>query len=102
MDTRTPRLMTTHLPSAALILDYRRGNGRTYRRRSDGKCVLPNDEAGACEPLTHKDGVKRVLDIGTGTVFGLWITRMIILKQHGPPNCNFEVDDVEKDLDAAF
>ncbi|OHW92687.1 methyltransferase domain-containing protein [Colletotrichum incanum] len=44
MDTRTPRLMTTHLPSAALILDYRRGNGRTYRRRSDGKCVLPNDE----------------------------------------------------------
>ncbi|WQF77262.1 Putative S-adenosyl-L-methionine-dependent methyltransferase superfamily [Colletotrichum destructivum] len=109
------------------ILDYRRENGRTYHRLSDGKYMLPNDEKEQDRlDLTHhlwlltwddalckcpkKDGAKRVLDIGTGT--GIWaldyadehpeaivlgVDLSPIQPDFVPPNCSFEVDDVEKD-----
>ncbi|TIC97315.1 Secondary metabolism regulator LAE1 [Colletotrichum higginsianum] len=54
------------------ILDYRRENGRTYHSMSDGKYVLPNDE-----------------------VFGVDLSP--IQPEFVPPNCSFEVDDVEKE-----
>ncbi|KAL3300562.1 methyltransferase domain-containing protein [Colletotrichum asianum] len=109
------------------ILDYRRENGRTYHRLSDGKYVLPNDEPEQDRlDITHhlwtltwdgelcncpkKDGAKRVLDVGTGT--GIWaldfaddhpeasvigVDLSPIQPGYVPPNCSFEVDDVEKE-----
>ncbi|WQF81620.1 Putative S-adenosyl-L-methionine-dependent methyltransferase superfamily [Colletotrichum destructivum] len=109
------------------ILDYRRENGRTYHRMSDGKYAFPNDELEQDRlDLTHhlwgltwdgnicnspkKDGAKRVLDVGTGT--GVWamdyadehpesivlgVDLSPIQPQFVPPNCSFEVDDVEKE-----
>ncbi|KAK1674373.1 hypothetical protein BDP55DRAFT_633185 [Colletotrichum godetiae] len=71
------------------ILDYRRENGRTYHRVSDGKYYLPNDET---EQDRLVKGARRVLDAGAGT--GIWAldygrwnglkslgTRMLIPKQ---------------------
>ncbi|GKT95320.1 methyltransferase domain-containing protein [Colletotrichum tofieldiae] len=71
------------------ILDYRRENGRTYHRMSDGKYAFPNDEeeqerldivnqlwmltldGDLCLcPKNNSTTVKRVLDLGTGT--GIW------------------------------
>ncbi|KAI3552625.1 methyltransferase domain-containing protein [Colletotrichum filicis] len=109
------------------ILDYRRENGRTYHRLSDGKYVLPNDEREQDRlDLTHnlwlatwdnnlcncpkKNGARRVLDIGTGT--GVWaldyaddhpeatvigVDLSPIQPGFVPPNCSFEVDDIEKE-----
>ncbi|OLN92218.1 Trans-aconitate 2-methyltransferase 2 [Colletotrichum chlorophyti] len=109
------------------ILDYRRENGRTYHRISDGKYYLPNDEQEQDRlDFTHqmwmitwdgelclcpkKDGAKRVLDCGTGT--GIWaldyadarpeatvlgVDLSAIQPEYVPPNLSFEIDDLEKD-----
>ncbi|WYZ38341.1 hypothetical protein EsH8_III_000255 [Colletotrichum jinshuiense] len=109
------------------ILDYRRENGRTYHKLSDGKYLLPNDERekdrldfahhlwkltwdGELCNCPKKDGAKRVLDIGTGT--GIWaldfadehpeatvygVDLSPIQPGFVPPNCQFEIDDIEKE-----
>ncbi|KXH29666.1 methyltransferase domain-containing protein [Colletotrichum salicis] len=109
------------------ILDYRRENGRTYHRMSDGSYLAPNDEQEQDRldfshhlwKLTYdgnpcncpkKKGAKRVLDVGTGT--GIWaldyaddnpesfvlgVDLSPIQPKFIPPNCHFEVDDLEKE-----
>ncbi|KAK2018772.1 methyltransferase domain-containing protein [Colletotrichum eremochloae] len=109
------------------IREYRRENGRTYHRLSEGKYVLPNDEREQDRlDLTHAlwlatwdnklcncpkiNGAKRVLDGGTGT--GIWamdyaddhpeatiigVDLSPIQPGFVPPNCKFEVDDIEKE-----
>ncbi|TDZ58448.1 putative methyltransferase tdiE [Colletotrichum trifolii] len=109
------------------IMEYRRENGRTYHKMSDGKYLLPNDareqdrldmthqlwlltwDGELCNSPKNK-GAKRVLDIGTGT--GIWaidyaeehpeatvlgVDLSPIQPEFVPPNCSFEVDDVEKE-----
>ncbi|KAI8249783.1 putative methyltransferase tdiE [Colletotrichum sp. SAR 10_98] len=117
----------SHASLRSSILDYRRENGRTYHRLSDGKYVVPNDalEQERLDLVNHMwtiiwdgkfclcpkdDGARRVLDIGTGT--GVWAmdyadthpeAQVIgadlspIQPTYVPPNCIFEVDDMEKE-----
>ncbi|KAK1983159.1 methyltransferase domain-containing protein [Colletotrichum cereale] len=109
------------------IREYRRENGRTYHSVSDGKYAFPNDEREQDRlDLTHTlwlatwnnkicncpkiDGARRVLDIGTGT--GIWamdyadnhpeatvigVDLSPIQPDFVPPNCSFEVDDIEQE-----
>ncbi|KAL0931874.1 tam domain methyltransferase [Colletotrichum truncatum] len=109
------------------LLDYRRENGRTYHRLSEGKYYFPNDEQeqdrldivnhlwmvlldGAFCKCPKNDGAKRVLDLGTGT--GIWsldyadahpdaevigVDLSAIQPGYVPPNCSFELDDLEKE-----
>ncbi|TDZ13505.1 Secondary metabolism regulator LAE1 [Colletotrichum spinosum] len=114
---------------ASSILQHRLENGRTYHKYKDGKYLYPNDERenerldlqhnlylltlnyklGLAPPTEKDSGVKRVLDIGTGT--GIWA--MDFAEEHPeaevlgvdltpvqtkfvPPNATFEVDDVEQ------
>ncbi|KAF3799463.1 Secondary metabolism regulator laeA [Colletotrichum gloeosporioides] len=107
------------------IMEFRAENGRTYHRLSDGKYFGPNDETEQ-DRLDHahelwlrtwdslcnspkKYGANRVLDVGTGT--GIWsidyadehpeatvigVDLSPIQPEFVPPNCYFEVDDIDK------
>ncbi|OHF03252.1 methyltransferase domain-containing protein [Colletotrichum orchidophilum] len=109
------------------ILEYRRENGRTYHRLSDGKYLVPNDETeqdrldianhlwmlaweGKYCICPKNEGARRVLDIGTGT--GIWaidyadshpeatvlgVDLSPIQPAYVPINCSFEIDDLEKE-----
>ncbi|CAK7221884.1 hypothetical protein SBRCBS47491_004681 [Sporothrix bragantina] len=109
------------------ILAYQHENGRTYHAMSAGKYFLPNDEAEIERlDLQHhvltltiegnhclcpkNDGARRVLDLGTGT--GIWAMEYAdahpdaevtgvdlspVQPEFVPPNCFFEIDDLEKD-----
>lgn len=101
-------------------------NGRRYHAYQAGHYVLPNDEPeqdrldmlhhtyrmmlnGALHLVKLEKPVHRVLDIGTGT--GIWamdfadahpeaevigVDLSPIQPSWTPPNCMFEVDDIEK------
>ncbi|TQN66701.1 putative methyltransferase tdiE [Colletotrichum shisoi] len=83
------------------IRDYRRENGRTYHSVSDGNMQhhcwqLTWDDKLCMSP--KKDGANRVVDVGTGT--GIWAMdygESFRMSCGVPPNCRFEIDDVEKE-----
>ncbi|KAH8900312.1 S-adenosyl-L-methionine-dependent methyltransferase [Thozetella sp. PMI_491] len=109
------------------VLQFQQENGRTYHSMSSGKYAYPNDEAeserldlqhnlwlltlrGALCLCPKEKGAKRVLDAGTGT--GIWAIEYADLHPDAevigvdlspiqpslvPPNCSFEVDDLEKE-----
>ncbi|KAH6879424.1 S-adenosyl-L-methionine-dependent methyltransferase [Thelonectria olida] len=109
------------------LLQFAQENGRTYHRMSEGKYVYPNDDAenDRLDLQNHLylitlDGkqalnpgvatAKRVLDMGTGT--GIWAVDFAdehpdaevigvdlspIQPAFVPPNCIFEIDDLEKE-----
>ncbi|KAJ9142910.1 Methyltransferase [Pleurostoma richardsiae] len=111
----------------ANAFDYSVENGRMYHAISRGKYILPNDEEennrldlqnqhffvtfdGRQYFAPGAETAKRVLDVGTGT--GIWaidfadehpgaevigVDLSPIQPAFVPPNCQFEVDDVEKD-----
>ncbi|KAF9873169.1 C6 zinc finger domain protein [Colletotrichum karsti] len=106
------------------ILEHQVENGRTYHSMSAGKYNFPNDEVrdadfqhrlwlmSSDEELALAPGhktAKRVLDVGTGT--GIWaidfadafpdaevvgVDLSPIQPDWAPPNCFFEIDDLEK------
>ncbi|KAF6844657.1 methyltransferase domain-containing protein [Colletotrichum musicola] len=95
------------------IIDYRKENGRTYHKLSDGNIAhqlwLLTYDGELCNS-PKKDGAKRVLDVGTET--GLWamayadshpkatvigVDLSAIQPGYVPPNCRFELDDIEKE-----
>ncbi|KAH8901132.1 TAM domain methyltransferase [Thozetella sp. PMI_491] len=107
------------------IYNYQLENGRTYHALSQGKYILPNDaeEIDRLDTQHHhfrltffgrqyfspgSETAKRVLDVGTGT--GIWaidfaddhpgaevigVDLSPIQPSFVPPNCQFEVDDIE-------
>ncbi|OAA63548.1 TAM domain methyltransferase [Niveomyces insectorum RCEF 264] len=109
------------------IREFRYENGRTYHSLSAGKYWCPNDDPennrleiqhhahrltfeGALCCCPKAAGAKRVLDLGTGT--GIWAMEYAdehpeaevigvdlspIQPEFVPPNCSFEVDDIEKE-----
>lgn len=109
------------------VLQHQVENGRTYHSMSSGKYAYPNDAAESDRlDLQHNlwlltlrgelclspkaEGANRVLDIGTGT--GIWAIEYAdahpeahvigvdlspIQPNMVPPNCTFEIDDVEKE-----
>ncbi|KAK3934714.1 S-adenosyl-L-methionine-dependent methyltransferase [Diplogelasinospora grovesii] len=109
------------------VLAYQEENGRRYHALSRGKYALPNDDVeserldlqhevfvrtfdGELAMCPKKDGAKRVLDLGTGT--GVWaidyadahpeaevvgVDLSPIQPSFVPPNCSFEIDDLEKE-----
>ncbi|KLU85185.1 hypothetical protein MAPG_04215 [Magnaporthiopsis poae ATCC 64411] len=109
------------------ILAYQQENGRTYHAMSAGKYFLPNDDQeierldlqhslmtltiqGRLCLCPKNDGAHTVLDLGTGT--GIWamdyadthpeaevigVDLSPVQPAFVPPNCSFEIDDIEKD-----
>ncbi|KAF5520754.1 putative methyltransferase tdiE [Colletotrichum aenigma] len=124
LDEALPPSLISVRPS---IREYCKENGRTYHKLSEGKYILPNDvleqdrlylqhqlwlltwdDKLCMSPM--QDNAKRVLDIGTGT--GIWAMEYAdlhpetmvtgvdlspIQPDYVPPNCMFEIDDVDKD-----
>ncbi|TDZ53115.1 Secondary metabolism regulator LAE1 [Colletotrichum trifolii] len=122
-------IATSSTSVSSSVLDYRNENGRTYHRYKDGKYNYPNDEReldrldlqhnlvlltfdnklGNAPPAAKGSGVKRVLDVGTGT--GIWanefgeehpdseVTGIDLSASQPdfmPPNVKFEIDDIEE------
>ncbi|KAI5800176.1 S-adenosyl-L-methionine-dependent methyltransferase [Peziza echinospora] len=112
------------IPSSSSIIGYIYENGRTYHQYHEGNYFMPNDERendrldlqyhmlnilfGGKLFLAPIKNPKRVLDLGTGT--GIWaidIADMFpdatiiandlspIQPTWVPPNCKFEIDDIE-------
>ncbi|KFA70371.1 hypothetical protein S40285_01750 [Stachybotrys chlorohalonatus IBT 40285] len=109
------------------IYNYQQENGRMYHALSKGKYILPNDEdenqrldiqnyhflltfEGRRCFAPGAETARRVLDVGTGT--GIWAIEFAdehpdadvigvdlspIQPDFVPPNCQFEVDDIEKE-----
>ncbi|EGC43968.1 TAM domain methyltransferase [Histoplasma capsulatum var. duboisii H88] len=109
------------------VRDFVVENGRTYHSLSVGKYILPNDEeekdrldmqnhhflvtfGGRMHFAPGAEYAQRVLDVGTGT--GIWaidfadahpsaevvgVDLSPIQPFYVPPNCSFEIDDLEKD-----
>ncbi|KAH7353549.1 TAM domain methyltransferase [Plectosphaerella cucumerina] len=109
------------------VRQYQVEHGRTYHGLSAGKYAFPNDDEenqrldlqhnlwmltlrGALCSSPKDEGARRVLDIGTGT--GIWAIEYADMHPEAevigvdlspiqpslvPPNCSFEVDDLEKD-----
>ncbi|KAK4197646.1 S-adenosyl-L-methionine-dependent methyltransferase [Triangularia verruculosa] len=124
-DASSHRSSLTSLRSS--IFEFYEENGRTYHSMSAGKYFMPNDasEIERLDLQHHlfrltfdeeiclcpkKDGAKRVLDLGTGS--GIWcidyadrhpeaevigVDLSPVQPDFVPPNCSFEIDDVEKD-----
>ncbi|KAF4832581.1 Secondary metabolism regulator LAE1 [Colletotrichum siamense] len=103
---RAPSVVSSSTSLSSPILQHRLENGRTYHKYKDGRYLFPNDER---ENERLDSGVKRVLDIGTGT--GLWAIEFAdehpeaevlgvdltpVQNQFAPPNVTFEVDDIEQ------
>ncbi|KAK4175930.1 S-adenosyl-L-methionine-dependent methyltransferase [Triangularia setosa] len=125
VDETSNRSSLTSLRSS--IFEFYEENGRTYHSMSAGKYFMPNDasEVERLDLQHHlfrltfddqiclcpkKDGAKRVLDLGTGS--GIWcidyadhhpeaeiigVDLSPVQPDFMPPNCSFEIDDVEKD-----
>ncbi|KAK4142220.1 S-adenosyl-L-methionine-dependent methyltransferase [Dichotomopilus funicola] len=125
MWTQPSRCSLTSLRSS--ILAYEQENGRTYHAMSAGKYLFPNDDAeierldlqhhifklmldGRLCACPKNEGAKRVLDLGAGT--GIWcidyadehpeaevigVDLSPIQPGLVPPNCSFEMDDLEKE-----
>ncbi|KAM0414577.1 hypothetical protein ACHAPT_013582 [Fusarium lateritium] len=109
------------------ILDYKWENGRRYHAYQDGSYWAPNDDRQQdAEDLMHEvyriilndelyeapigDNPQRVLDLGCGT--GIWAIEFAdmhpsadvlgvdlspIQPNYVPPNCRFEVDDINQE-----
>lgn len=109
------------------VLDYQKENGRTYHSVNSGKYAYPNDNdelerleiqhnlwlltlRGALGLCPKVGSARRVLDAGTGS--GVWaidyadahpeaevvgVDLSPIQPWLVPPNCRFEVDDLEED-----
>ncbi|PLB50929.1 putative methyltransferase, partial [Aspergillus steynii IBT 23096] len=116
---------TASITSTILNYQYVHKNGRRYHAYRQGEYVIPNDEQEQerldlhhhiCSLAMRGDlyrcplpqGIRRVLDIGTGT--GAWVIDMAdsfpetvvigtdlspIQPLWVPPNCVFEIDDFE-------
>lgn len=124
IDTSLPTSSTASISSS--IMKYRQENGRTYHAYKDGKYFLPNDEnendrldlqhhqfcltfRGKLFLAPVPKTLHRVLDVGTGT--GIWaidfadehpesevlgVDLSPIQPSFVPPNCAFQIDDVEE------
>ncbi|KAL2822794.1 S-adenosyl-L-methionine-dependent methyltransferase [Aspergillus cavernicola] len=110
---------------ASSVINYQYENGRRYHAYREGEYMFPNDEreqerldlhhhicklalGGALYRAPLEPGVKKILDLGTGT--GVWAIDMAdefleaivtgtdlspIQPTWVPPNCRFEIDDFE-------
>ncbi|KAL2119971.1 hypothetical protein VTJ04DRAFT_6932 [Mycothermus thermophilus] len=111
---------------ASSVYEFVEENGRTWHKYKEGKYYLPNDAKeqsrldyqhkiskillGGKLSLAPVENPKRVLDLGTGT--GIWAVEYAeqhpnsnvlgvdlspIQPEYVPPNCVFEVDDIDDD-----
>ncbi|KAK4118906.1 S-adenosyl-L-methionine-dependent methyltransferase [Parathielavia appendiculata] len=107
----------SNVSAASSLYEFVQEHGRTFHKYKEGKYFLPNDQHSISKFLLkgklglapiEKPG--RVLDLGTGT--GIWAIEFAeenpesevlgtdlspIQPAYLPPNCRFEIDDVDDD-----